>query len=339
MTSETEREMLESASVCRNFDFSVTESIAKKVGKRRIILAGMGSSVLFPAKQAKNRALKLGIANSVEAFSASDLLQYDNFPGTVIFLCSNSGETKEVIELLKHAGKRSAECVGVTARPDSALAKMADELILLSCGFEKGIASTKSVVEQGLIFDSLIFHLARLQGKEVNFAKLKIELQDSGKKMEANLRKKMGSSLVGRLAGAEPYFYVGLDNGVAEELTLKTYEIARKLAVFYPDTHMLHGVAEAINKGAIIIIDPVRFSSHAGKFAEVARKTGCFLLGLGEKTGGFETVEVGINDAFRNYCLLSAGWMLLLNVTKQLGVDIDRPQKISKIGNPYEGVS
>ncbi len=337
MTSETEKEMLEGALVCRNFNFSVMEGIAKKVGKRRIILTGMGSSVLFPAKQAKNRALKLGIANSVEAFFASDLLQYGSFSGTVIFLCSNSGETKEVIELLKHAGKRGAECVGVTARPGSTLAKMADELIVMSCGFEKGVASTKSVVEQGLIFDSLMFHLARLQGKDVNFARLKRGLQDAGKKMEANLRKKMGNSLVGKLAGAEPYFYVGLDNGVAEELTLKTHEIARKLAVFYPDTHMLHGVAEAISKGAIIVIDPARFRSDAGKFADVARKTGCCLLGLGEKTRGFEALEFGMNYAFRNYCLLSAGWMLLLNVTKRLGVDIDHPKKISKIGNPYGG--
>ena len=55
--SFTEQEMLESKAVMLNFDFNTTYNLAQKIGNSRIIFTGMGSSLIFPGKQAKNRAL------------------------------------------------------------------------------------------------------------------------------------------------------------------------------------------------------------------------------------------------------------------------------------------
>lgn len=323
--SNTEKEMLESKDICSRFNFDITKDLAEKIGTSRIIFTGMGSSLIFPGKQAKNRALKFNLKNRVEAYFASDLFQYTDFSDTFLFLCSNSGKTKEVVLLFEYAKKHGATCIAVTAVADSILAKSCDRKIILSCGFEKGVAATKSVVEQGLIYDSLIFHLAKNQGKRVDFNTLKDELIKAGEKMIKNIERKIDIKHIKQLASAKHYLFVGLENGVAEELTLKTYEIVRKMALFYPDTHLVHGVEEAINGDVVLLFEPLKFKEYMTDFQKFKEKTKCDFLEIDEK----------YPNTFNNYCLLAAGWGFLRNVANYLKIDIDHPVRVSKVGNPY----
>lgn len=332
--SYTEQEMLDAKGVFLNFDFNITQNLAKRIGPSRIIFTGMGSSLIFPGKQAKNRAFKLNISNKVDAYFASDLFQYDDFSNTFVFLCSNSGKTKEVILLLDYVKNHDGKCVAITAVLDSLLAQKADEKIILSCGFEKGVAATKSVVEQGLIYDSLIFHLARNEGKSVDFQKLKDDLNQTAQFIEENINLKVEENLLKILIESPNYFFVGLDNGMAEEITLKAYEITRKMALFYPDTHLVHGVEEAIEGGCAIIFDPVQFENYLSDFQKFSDKTDCQLIYIGDKENG--SIKIRLNASFKNYCLLAGGWGILRSVANKLKIDIDHPEKASKVGNPFE---
>ncbi len=333
--SETVKEMLESRGVCEGFDFSVTKEIAEEIGEKRIIFTGMGSSLLFPGNNAKNRALKLNIRNRVEAYFSSDLMQYTDFSDTVLFLFSNSGKTKEVVLLLEHAKKYGGTCIAVTAVPDSPLGKKADRKILMECGFEKGVAATKSVIEQGLICDSLIFNLAAMQGKEIDFGKLREELKDTGEKIEKNILMDIEPSLLEQLAKEKQFYFVGLETGVAAELSLKLCETTGKMAVYYPDTHIFHGLEEALDKGCAVVIHNPHFSEYADKFEKFQQVTGAMLFGIGSGTG-IAGLEIGTNETFENYCLLSGGWALVRNLVGALGRDIDHPKRITKVGNPYK---
>ena len=332
--SFTEQEMLEAKKVCANFDLHETSDIAKHIGKRKIIFTGMGSSLIFPGKQAKNRALKMGIANTVEAYFASDLFQYDDFSDTYIFLCSNSGKTKEVILLLDYAQKHGATCIAVTAVADSILAQRAQVKIILHCGFERGVAATKSVVEQALVYDSLIFHLAKNQGKEVDFNVLRDELNKTSDIMENNIRAKISDDVLRLLVKEDQYFIVGLDNGVGEEIALKTYEIARKMAIFFADTHIVHGPEESIHSGCVLIFEPKVFDAYLSDFQTFSDKTHCALVGIDRRVL-IPGLKIGMNETFKNYCLLAGGWGVLKNVAARLGIDIDHPVKASKVGNPF----
>ncbi len=331
--SFTEQEMLDTKQVCLGFDFNVTKELANKIGSSRIIFTGMGSSLIFPGKQAKNRALKLNIKNKVETYFASDLFQYNDFSDTFVFLCSNSGKTKEVILLLEHIKKHNGTCIAVTTVADSILAQRVDEKIILSCGFEKGIAATKSIVEQGLVYDSLIFHLSKNEGKEVDFNSLKNDLNQTAQFIEENINLKLDDNTLNILSDSSHYFLVGLDNGVAEEITLKSYEVTRKIGLYYPDTHIVHGVEESIEGNCAIIFDPIQFKDYLSDIETFSKKTGCQLIYVGETD--ITSVKVKINDKFRNYCLLSGGWGLLRNVANKLQIDIDHPEKASKVGNPF----
>ena len=332
--SYTEQEMLETEKVCLDFDFGITEQLSHKIGTDRIIFTGMGSSLIFPGKQAKNRAMKLNPSNRIESCFASDLFQYTDFKDTYVFLCSNSGKTKEVILLLDHVKSLGAKCVAVTAVEDSILADRSDEKIILSCGFEQGVAATKSVVEQGLIYDSLIHHLSNNQGKKVNFSSLKEELTKTALAIRNNVNVTLDKDTLATLVESNNYFMVGLDNGVAEEITLKSYEIARKMALFYPDTHIVHGVEEAIEGNCAVIFRPSAFREYISDFQTFSDKTNCQLIGI-DNQGSLLGVGVDINETFSNYCLLAAGWGLLRSVGNELQLDIDHPEKASKVGNPY----
>lgn len=333
--THTEQEMLESKNICLNFDFNICKNLAERIGTSRIIFTGMGSSLIFPGKQAKNRSLKLNIKNKVEAYFASDLFQYDNFSNTFVFLCSNSGKTKEVILLLEHIKNHAGKCVAITAASDSPLAQRADEKIILTCGFEKGVAATKSVVEQGLVYDSLIFHIAKNEGKDVNFPKLKDDLDQAAQFIEQNINLNLGDELLNILSSSNHYFFVGLDNGTGEEITLKSYEITRKMGLFFPDTHIVHGVEESIEGDCAIIFNPSQFENYLSDFEKFSQKTGCKLIYMEDSNNA--NIKIKINDNFRNYCLLSGGWGILRNVANKLKIDIDHPEKASKVGNPFEG--
>jgi len=333
---ETEKEMLESANVLKKFDFSITKKIAKTIDSKRIIFTGMGSSVLFPAKQAKNRAFEFNIKNRVEAYFASDLLSYNDFSNTYVLLCSNSGMTKETIILQEHIKKKGAKYVAVTAVPDSVLAKKCKNRIIMQCGFEKGVAATKSVVEQGLILDSLIFNLARKQGRRIDFKKMNSSLVNASKCILDNINVNVPSSMLTALANASSLYFVGRTTGVVDEITLKAHEIARKSAFFYPDTHIVHGIEECIESNPIIFFEPSKFKKFIGDFINFSQRVNCKLFGI-DSHKIIDGIKIKSTPYFENYCLLAGGWGLLRNIAKKLNLDIDKPKKALKVGNPYKG--
>ena len=333
---ETEKEMLESADVIKSFDFDITRNLAKEIGTKRVVFTGMGSSVLFPARQAKSRAFELNINNRVEEFFASDLLSYNDFSGTYVFLCSNSGMTKETILLLEHIKKKKAKYVAVTAVPDSVLAKRCEDKIIMQCGFENGIAATKSVIEQGLILDSLVLNLAKNQGKKINFSKIKRYASDASKSILWNINATVPNNMIDALAKASSIYFIGRKTGVADEIALKSHEIARKNAFFYPDTHIVHGIEESIESNPIVLFEPSKFKNFINDFRDFSKRIKGNLYGIDSKRL-IEGVKIRSTPYFENYCLLAAGWGLLRSIAKRLRINIDKPKKALKVGNPYKG--
>lgn len=333
--SHTYNEMLDSIKVGEEFDFNQTKNIAEKIGGKRIIFSGLGSSLLYPGKHAKNRALKLGLENTIEVYFASDLLQYTNFKDTFVFLASNSGKTKETMLLLDHAKKHGATVIAITAVADSPLAARCEDVIVLKGGFEKGVAATKSVFEQGLIYDSLIFHLAVKQGKLDTLPDLSAHLKKTVVAMKENITREIPQALVEKIVHVNQYMFAGLDNGLGEELALKTNEMVRKPGTFFPDTQILHGPAEVIQNSCLFILEPNNFLPFTDDFKKFGTTTSSVLVSI-ENSSLFEyAVPYSSDDIFVNYCLLSAGWGILMHLAKALDIDIDNPTKISKVGNPY----
>jgi len=106
---------------------------------RRIVLTGMGSSLhaLYPLHLALNRQ---GMA-SFWIETAELLLGFDGVyqPDTLLIAVSQSGESVEIVNLLRRAGE-FGHVIGVTNHPQSQLGRQAGSVVPLNAGTESTVS-------------------------------------------------------------------------------------------------------------------------------------------------------------------------------------------------------
>jgi glucosamine--fructose-6-phosphate aminotransferase (isomerizing) len=143
-------------------------------------------------------------------------------------------------------------------------------------------------------------------------------------------------AIVDKVAAAGTIYFAGRNDGVAEELTLKTNEITRKKSDFLEGTYAVHGIEEVMDKNDVVIwIDP--FEDSIAKFADVLVKgVGLTVIAISSDETSFPTIRVP-ESALRSYVEMAAGWNLLVEVGVKLGIDLDKPVRARKVGNEFVG--
>ena len=326
------KEMLETASVVANFNFEQMKPIAEMVQKTgRVFLTGEGSSRIFPAKSFIYSVMKSGLALATATDGSFQAAEYD-LSNWVVCGASNSGQTKEIISLLKNlkdAGHK--RLVGVTANPGTKIFEVTNETVLLSCGKEDAVAATKSVVEQGLVYRAILCNLLGLGCSCVQ------NKSEAGKLMTEIMTTEYDPAIIKALADAPVLYFAGRNNGVAEELTLKTNEITRKKSDYLEGTYLLHGVEEVMRQGeACVLIDP--FPSECEKIKElIAGRAGVNVVAIASEDTIFPTIKLPKLCGYAPFFQLVAGWNLLVQTGVALGVNLDKPERARKIGNEFVG--
>ena len=75
-------------------------------------------------------------------------------------------------------------------------------------------------------------------------------------------------SIIEAAAAAPTIYFAGYNDGVAEELTLKTNEITRKKSDYLEGTYAVHGIEEVMDKNDIVfVVDPIE--EEMSKFHDV----------------------------------------------------------------------
>ena len=321
------REMMETAEIIQSFDPRVSERFVQPVrSKKRLFLTGEGSSRIFPTKRAIYSMLRKGSAIPVITEGCTQSLEY-NLKDYAVFAASNSGQTKEVIRLVLDLKKKNHDAVfGLTANKNTKLEEFAKDTHVLSCGKENAVAATKSVVEQGLFYDSL---LRNLTGEKMEG--LKELAEQVGQVLEA----KVDNELIDLMRNSGVIYFAGRDNGVAGELALKTNEITRKRSAFLEGTFALHGIEEVMNKNEVLIwVDP--FDVDQEKFHEcLVKGVGINIIAISAKQTRFPTILIPDGGQYAEYVQIAAGWNILAETGISLGINLDKPQRARKIGNEY----
>ncbi|HVP12238.1 MAG TPA: SIS domain-containing protein [Phycisphaerae bacterium] len=321
------REMLETESVIRGLDWAGAAGLAERVRRKGgLFLTGEGSSRIFPAHNAIAIGRRRGLTQRIECEGARQGMEYD-LQRHVVFGTSNSGKTREVIELFRWLKARKHDALyGLTAIAKSPLEQECKKAFLLHCGKEDAVAATKSVVEQALFFQVLVSELLGSQP----WPKLLGELAD---KIGAVLTADIDPAIAKRLAAAPTICWAGRNDGVAEELSLKTCEIARKQGVYCEGTCVVHGIEEVLDPGdAVVIIDP--YEAELEKYADVLVKgVGLYVVAIAAKKTPFPTIVIPTMADMDVHLQLCAGWNLLVATGLQLGINLDRPVRARKVGN------
>jgi glucosamine--fructose-6-phosphate aminotransferase (isomerizing) len=136
---------------------------------------------------------------------------------------------------------------------------------------------------------------------------------------------------------ASTIYFAGYNDGVAEELTLKTNEITRRKSDYLEGTYAVHGIEEVMDKNDIVfVVDPV--DEETGKFQEVLSKgVGLTVIAIAPRKTPFTTILVPDAGEMNPYVYLCAGWNLLVEIGLASGIDLDKPARARKVGNEYPG--
>jgi glucosamine--fructose-6-phosphate aminotransferase (isomerizing) len=324
------RDMLTTADVIAAFDPDQAKDTAASIAKvGRLHLTGEGSSRIFPAKHAIMQARRAGWNLALHTDAGRQSQEYD-LSGWAVFAASNSGKTSEVIKLfntLKEQGH--AHRFGLTASDGSRLGELSNRCYVLKCGPEGAVAATKSVIEQALFYHAMLEHAAGAPA-------LRGRLQALSSQVREALTLPIDPALVERVAAAGTIYFAGRNDGVAEELTLKTNEITRKKSDFLEGTYAVHGIEEVMTSDDVVIwIDPYEDSEQ--KFSDVlAKGVGLTIIAISDRQTSFPTIRVPESE-LSSYVMMAAGWNLLVEVGVQLEINLDKPVRARKVGNEFVG--
>lgn len=324
------QDMLAVSEIIRSFDTDRMQSTAKKIAETgRLFITGEGSSRLFPAKSVMGAARRHGWPLTLFSEAGLQAQEYD-LSRTPVLALSNSGRTAEVIGLfdsLQRAGH--PQRYSLTAFADSKLESLAHTGYVLQCGEEHAVAATKSVIEQALFCRALVEHIVGVQ-------ELAAQRQQLADAFETALTSPIDEKLVDRIARAGTIHWAGRNDGVAEELTLKTNEITRRPSDYLEGTYAVHGIEEVMNPDDVVIwINP--YPGSEDKFHEVlCEGVGMTIIAVASRPTRFPTITIPDGGEFSPYVQMAAGWNILVEVGLRLGIDVDKPVRARKVGNEFE---
>ena len=324
------QEMMDTVGVVRNFDPTQTTAIAPKIQSvGRLLMTGEGSSRIFPAKNAMRKAMQWGMDLQIATDGSRQSAEYD-LSKFAVFCASNSGRTKEVVLLAKKlAAEGNDNRYALTANEKTLLEEACTESFVLTCGWEQAVAATKSVIEQALFYESILWNIL---GQD-NAAACKALADD----IETALTTPIEKSIIDAAVNASTIYFAGYNDGVAEELTLKTNEITRNKSDFLEGTYAVHGIEEVMDpKDIVFVVDPI--DAEIEKFQEVLEQgVGLKVVAIANLKTPFTTIQVPDAGPLAPYVYLSAGWNLLVEIGMALNIDLDKPERARKVGNEFIG--
>ena len=325
------REMLRAPAIIGAFDFEQTRQVAASVRKTgRFFITGEGSSRIFPSKSFICQMMESGgVPIMLATEGARQAAEYDLSQWTVMG-ASNSGQTKELIALFqKLQDEKHPNLFGMTANAGTKITELAD-CIVLSCGKEEAVAATMSVIEQALVYHSIYVALTGCQcGCTANKSK-------AAELAERVLAPEIDHELIAKIAAAPMVYLIGRNNGVAEELALKTCEITRKKSQFLEGTLVVHGIEEVMHPDEVaIVVDPFEEDAPFIK-KNLVDGVGMAVIAISSKPTIFPTVEIPSMKRYDPFFQLLAGWNLLVQTGVVCGVNIDKPKRARKVGNAFE---
>lgn len=322
------QEMLETPQVVADFDFTqAAKAVAAVRATRSAFFTGEGSSRIFPAKNFISTALAQGAGLKMMTDGSRQSAEYD-LSDLAVFGASNSGKTKEVVLLFRNLlAQKHRHLFSLSAFADTPLGEASSGgAYVLSCGKEAAVAATKSVVEQGLFYHAI---LDRATGAN----QLPKQAKALARKLRAALTLAIDPAIVRKLAKADVLHWAGRNDGVAEELTLKTNEITRKRSAYLEGTYAVHGIEEVMSKGdAVIVVEP--FKDEEEKFEQVLVKgVGCTVIAISSRKTRFPTIRIPSLAGLDGYIRLCAGWNLLVEIGLARKVNLDKTERARKVGN------
>ena len=208
-------------------------------------------------------------------------------PGGVALFISQSGETLDTLEALRHARRMGQRIVSVVNVPESTIARESDVVLPTLAGPEIGVASTKAFTTQLTVLACFAAYLGRATGRLA--APAERDLAQALREVPARLAEILAhdpaiEAIAHEIAASRDVLYLGRGTScpIALEGALKLKEISYIHAEGFAAGEMKHGPIALIDEQVpIVVIAPpdTLFEKTASNLQEAAARGGrVFLL-------------------------------------------------------------
>ena len=266
---------------------------------------------------------------------------------TLVVAISQSGETMDTIQAIRHAREQGAKVVAVVNTPGSTISRESDAVVLTHAGPEIAVASTKAFTAQVAACYILGLYLAQVRGNKYadEIADYMDKLAGVPAKIERVLEQGEAVRQFARtMAGATSVIYLGRHVGfpVAMEGALKLKEICYIHAEGFAAGELKHGPIALVDEGQPVIVivpTPRRPELHNKVLANIeeVRARGARTIVVAEE--GDSSVDAFADVVFRVPPVPTLYAPLLTVVPLQIfacelagvkGLDVDQPRNLAK---------
>ncbi|MEO6206131.1 MAG: glutamine--fructose-6-phosphate transaminase (isomerizing), partial [Mycobacteriales bacterium] len=313
-------------------------------GIEQVVIIACGSS--YHSGLVGKYAIERWCRLPVQVEMASEFRYRDPVVGrsTLVIAISQSGETADTLEALRHARAQKAWVLAVTNTVGSTVSRESDAVFYTRGGPEVAVASTKAVIAQLAAMYVVGLYLAQVRGtRDPDEVRAHMrDLQEIPDLIaEVLSRMEPVRALARELVDEPRVLFLGRHVGypMALEGALKLKELAYISAEGFPAGEIKHGPIALIDKGTPVVIVAARHALSAKLVNNVqeVRARGARTIVIA--TDGDETVIPYADTVIRIPDTKSLLTPLLTIVPMQVlsaevararGLDVDRPRNLAK---------
>ncbi len=297
------------------------------------------------------KALMQARANvRVEVEVASEFIYTDPVieKGTLVVAVSQSGETIDTLEAIKHAKSKGATTLSIVNVRETSIARATDYVLYTQAGPEIAVASTKAYTTQVAMFYLLVCKMAVTNGSMTEEEAEKFVMQI--KKIPAVISKVLEDKqkireITKSIIEAKDAFMIGrgLDYSALLEASLKLKEIAYVHSEAYASGELKHGTIALVTEKTPIIALVTQTKLMLKEMLNIkeVQSRGASVIGFvkDEFVGnGIEAEEFSIcyalpsiEDEFMIMPASVALQFLAYYTSADRGLDVDKPRNLAKV--------
>jgi glucosamine--fructose-6-phosphate aminotransferase (isomerizing) len=257
---------------------------------------------------------------------------------------SQSGETIDTLEAVRHARHQQSHVIAITNTVGSSIAREADGVLYTRAGPERAVAGTKTYATQ-----MVALHLVALYLAQIRASMFPVEIAGTVELMEAlpdQIERALSldeqvKELAGRYQAARDFLFIGRHTGypAALEGALKLKEISYIHAEGYPAGELKHGPIALVEPGVPVVAIATEchvYPKVLSNIQEVKARGAEVIAVATEGDDGIAELADHVLYVPRTHELFSPIvvtvplQLLAYHIAKLRGCDVDQPRNLAK---------
>jgi len=327
MIKEIKEQPVVSSRLITSFTTTQEQNVAKLAAlirqSKKIVFVACGTS--YHASLVGAILLtKLGYnARSIIASELESFTSFDN--ETLAIAITQSGETMDVLTVLKNAKRQGAMIVSIVNVPFSTIQRLSDLSIDILAGQEICVASTKAFTNQVIV----MLELARRLGYETHLPEIPQRIQQTITDNEEKIKQ-----LAQQLYLKKDIFVLGkgLSYPMAREIALKLKEIPYVHAEGMMAGELKHGTIALIEEGTPVISLIPNNNQQMITAAKEVEARGANVISISNSPTTFNSEFVVPSSCDAEFAIYSGiiGHLLSYYIALLKGCEIDCPRNLAK---------